>query len=199
VPASARHSPKLPLTLQRARCAPGSPAAAQAAKAAAATCAKYPLCVARDAAMHRPGPFTWWNGTLEERAWCALHDAEVALLHLLDDRAAIDWWRCATGRIRPQVGEPPGEPGTARSASVTPCRNRRRPFSVNTARHTPPSTSGGYTTTPNPHPPPDDPGHEKTRAPRRLRGQNSAQPVLRRLGLPGDETSGQEPLVLDLC
>ena len=85
-------------------------AAKEAAKKAAETCAKYLLCVAREAADRRFGLLTWWNGTLEERAWLALHEAEVALLRVLDSRAAIDWWQSATGRIRPQVGVPPGPP-----------------------------------------------------------------------------------------
>ena len=36
----------------------------------------------------------------------------------------------------------------ASSASVIACRNRRRPFSVNTARHGSPASSGGYTRIP---------------------------------------------------
>jgi hypothetical protein len=95
-----------------AKAAKAGEAARVAAEAAAAACAKYPLFVAREAAWGWVGPFRWWNGTLEERAWLTLHDAEVALLRVLDKQAAIDWWRCAVGRIRPQVGVPPGEPVT---------------------------------------------------------------------------------------
>jgi hypothetical protein len=36
----------------------------------------------------------------------------------------------------------------ASPASDPACRNRRRPFSVNDARHGSPSASGGYTVTP---------------------------------------------------
>lgn len=70
--------------------------------------AKDLLKVARETAAQSMGPFTWWNGTLEERAWLALHDAEVALLRAMKDKAAISWWEWATGRIKPQVGAPPG-------------------------------------------------------------------------------------------
>src|SRR5579871_2167077 len=38
----------------------------------------------------------------------------------------------------------------ASPASVAACRNRRRPFSVNVARHGSPAASGGYTRTPHP-------------------------------------------------
>lgn len=64
------------------------------------------LKVAKKAAKHRSGFLTWWNGTLEERAWLALHEAEVELLRTMKDKDAQRWWQSATGRFRPQAGTP---------------------------------------------------------------------------------------------
>ena len=86
------------------------------------------LTVARETAKRPIGPFTWWNGTLEERAWLALHDAEVALVRAMDDTAAISWWQCATGRIKPQVGAPPGTQAAVLPQTATQAADSLRSY-----------------------------------------------------------------------
>lgn len=94
-------------------------------KGSRTTDAKDLLEVARKAAEHSIGPFAWWNGTLQERAWLALHDAEVALLRTMPSPDAISWWQWATGRIKPQIGAAPGThavaglPATAAEAAAS--------------------------------------------------------------------------------
>lgn len=61
------------------------------------------LGVARQAS--KDGGFRrWWNGTLIERAWLALHDAEVELVSSMDDTNARLWWDRVTRPSTPRSG-----------------------------------------------------------------------------------------------
>ncbi len=86
----------------------------------------------------------WVSACLRDHRWCA---------------------RCRSGSRYQAIRSAPGRsmsgaPAASRSvtlaslaassASVMACRNRRRPFSVNAARHGAPASSGGYTTIPHP-------------------------------------------------
>jgi hypothetical protein len=63
------------------------------------------LDLAWDAAVHSGGLRDWWEGTLVERTWRALHDAEVAIVRRLPGPEAVLWWQAATGG-RPKTGLP---------------------------------------------------------------------------------------------
>jgi hypothetical protein len=62
--------------------------------------------IAKSAARRRGNPLTWWNGTLVERAWLALHDAEAQALSRMDLPNAKLWWHVAT-----RTPLPAGVPG----------------------------------------------------------------------------------------
>lgn len=71
--------------------------------------------IAREAAERGGSPRTWWNGTLVERAWLALHDAEAWALSRMARKDAILWWQVATGtRLRA------GAPGSAGGHAAFP-------------------------------------------------------------------------------
>lgn len=54
------------------------------------------LAVASASAQGKEGAWAWWYGTLLERSWLALHDAEVLVVqHMPPEQAAV-WWRAAT-------------------------------------------------------------------------------------------------------
>src|SRR6185437_2073088 len=76
---------------------------------------------------------------------------------------------------------------TASSASVTACRNRRRPFSVNVARHTPTAPSGGYTRTPHPT---STTTRAEPRADSRASPLTRGRPRSAVLALPGERRAG---------
>jgi hypothetical protein len=57
--------------------------------------------IAREAALEPGGLRRWWNGTLVERAWLALHDAETEALAGMADDKAIRSWSTAAGRRSP--------------------------------------------------------------------------------------------------
>jgi hypothetical protein len=64
--------------------------------------------IAQAAAQRRGSLRTWWDGSLVERAWLALHDAEAEALSRMTARDALLWWQGATGsRLRA------GAPGSA--------------------------------------------------------------------------------------
>jgi hypothetical protein len=56
--------------------------------------------IARQAAHEPGGPRRWWNGTLIERAWLALHDAETEALAGMPLMEAIHSWWSAAGTWR---------------------------------------------------------------------------------------------------
>lgn len=56
---------------------------------------------AKQAAGARQGPLRWWHGTLVERAWLSLHQAEYLLVRHMTPSEAAGWWQTATGN-RPQ-------------------------------------------------------------------------------------------------
>lgn len=55
------------------------------------------LAIARDAAAEPMRLLDWWHGTLHERAWPALHEAEALLVGALPAEHAAVWWLNATG------------------------------------------------------------------------------------------------------
>lgn len=64
--------------------------------------------VARDAAMRPASPRRWWYGTLIERAWLALHEAEAEAVSRMTPYEAMLWWQRATG-IRPRAESAEGD------------------------------------------------------------------------------------------
>jgi hypothetical protein len=55
------------------------------------------LDLARDAATCKDDRLAnWWNGTLIEQAWRALHDAECRIVQCLPPEDAVRWWQAAT-------------------------------------------------------------------------------------------------------
>lgn len=65
------------------------------------------LTIAWESARQRSGPVRWWQGTLIDRAWLAVHDAEVLLTRHLDARRAAERWQAVVGR-RPRCEAPWG-------------------------------------------------------------------------------------------
>jgi hypothetical protein len=57
------------------------------------------LCIAMDASKVR-GVCKWWHGTMIERAWLALHDAEVETVSTMSDADARLWWERVTRQQR---------------------------------------------------------------------------------------------------
>lgn len=55
------------------------------------------LAVASASARSRAGLRAWWHGTLVERSWLALHDAEVLVVQHMPPRQAAVWWLATTG------------------------------------------------------------------------------------------------------
>jgi hypothetical protein len=55
------------------------------------------LAKARAAAKRPQTPLVWWSGSLIERAWLALHQAEYHLVRHMQPAGAAAWWQQATG------------------------------------------------------------------------------------------------------
>lgn len=65
------------------------------------------LSIAWEAARQPSGLVRWWQGTLIDRAWLAVHDAEVLLTRHLEAERAAERWQAVVGR-RPRCEVPWG-------------------------------------------------------------------------------------------
>lgn len=68
------------------------------------------IAIAGDAAERHCNLLYWWNGTLIERSWLALHEAEARMVAGLPRHEALMWWQCTTSN-RPQAHGPDGATG----------------------------------------------------------------------------------------